>query len=66
MSIKRCDQCEEELIKCYVDQGLKGILVKNHEGDKVLGNKKNTRVNPYICGNCGYTVWYADEPSKLR
>lgn len=54
------------MVECYVDQGAKGILVKNSIGDKIFGNKKNTRVNPNICSNCGFVEWYAEEPQKLR
>lgn len=62
---KICVKCGNKLIKCYVDDGLKGLLVKNPEGDRLFSNKKLTVVNPYICSSCGFTEWYADEPEKL-
>ncbi|RWZ58572.1 hypothetical protein EQV77_06290 [Halobacillus fulvus] len=61
-----CPKCQGERVKCYVDQGLKGLLVKNAEGDKLFGNKKNTRINPLVCTDCGWVEWYADEPQNLK
>lgn len=65
-SDKTCMKCDHSLLGCYADQGMKGILVKNPAGDKLFTNKKNTRINPYICTNCGYTEWYAEEPRHLQ
>ncbi|MCP3029475.1 hypothetical protein [Halobacillus sp. A5] len=66
MTHKSCPKCEGEMILCYVDQGSKGILVKNADGDKLFGNKKNTRINPNICADCGWVEWYAVEPGNLK
>ena len=62
---RTCLKCESEMIKCYVADGLKGLLVKNPEGDRLFSNKKHTNINPYVCSNCGFAEWYADEPGKL-
>ncbi|UFT98401.1 hypothetical protein KO561_14495 [Radiobacillus kanasensis] len=62
---KQCEKCGDTLVKCYVADGLKGLLVKNPEGDRLFSNKKNTNINPYVCGSCGFAIWYADEPKKL-
>lgn len=62
---KNCEKCGSKLIKCFIDNGFKGLIVKNPEGDRFLSNKKNTTVNPYICSNCGFAEWYAEEPERL-
>ncbi|MCA0970899.1 hypothetical protein LCM20_09880 [Halobacillus litoralis] len=66
MNHRICEKCEGDMVKCYVDQGMRGILVKNADGDKLFSNKKNTRINPFVCGDCGWVEWYADEPGKIR
>lgn len=41
MSADCCQKCGSEMIKCYVDIGVGGLLVKNPNGDKLFTNKKN-------------------------
>ncbi|MBP3951664.1 hypothetical protein [Bacillus suaedae] len=62
---KSCVKCGSDMIECYVDQGLKGLLVKNPSGEQLFKNKKNTRMNPFVCIKCGYAEWYADTPEDL-
>ncbi|SDL85966.1 hypothetical protein [Sediminibacillus halophilus] len=62
---RTCLKCGDKIIKCYVDDGLKGLLVKNPDGDRLFSNKKNTNINPFICTNCGFAEWYADKPEDL-
>lgn len=62
---KACPKCEHKMIQCYVDSGLKGLLVTNPEGDKLFSNRKNTTINPFICANCGFTEWYAAQVENL-
>ena len=40
-------------------------VVKIPEGDKLFSNNLNTRVNPYVCEDCGYAKWYVKEPENL-
>ncbi|WP_117149099.1 hypothetical protein [Paraliobacillus zengyii] len=65
MKEKDCEKCGKKMIECYADQGLKGILVKNPQGETLFKNKKHTRINPYVCVNCGYVEWYARNPKDL-
>lgn len=66
MEQKYCSKCEGSMVVCYVDQGMKGILIKNPAGDKLFTNSKNTRVNPNVCSDCGFMEWYAEEPGNLK
>ncbi|TGB03589.1 hypothetical protein [Halobacillus salinus] len=54
MSDKICSKCEGNMVECYVADGLKGLLVKNPDGDKLFTNKKNTNINPNVCTDCGW------------
>lgn len=66
MSDKQCQKCTGEMVDCYVDEGMKGLLVKNPEGDKLFSNKKNTTINPSVCIQCGSIEWYAENPQDLK
>lgn len=63
---KICVKCGNQMIKCYVADGFKGLLVKNPEGDSLFSNKKHTNINPFICTDCGCVEWYAEDPEKLK
>lgn len=60
-----CSKCGHELIKCKVDDGPQGLLVKNPQGGGFFKNNKNTIVHPYICSECGFTEWFAEKPKNL-
>lgn len=62
---KNCEKCGSQMIECYVDQGLKGLPVKNPQGEQLFKNKKNTRINPFVFSNCGFAEWYAQNPKDL-
>ncbi|ENH97006.1 hypothetical protein J416_08012 [Gracilibacillus halophilus YIM-C55.5] len=63
---KYCEKCNQKMIASQVDEGgLKGLLIKNPKGAQLFQNKKHTRLNPYVCPNCGLTEWYANEPDRL-
>lgn len=62
---RTCLKCEDKMIKCYVADGLQGLLVKNPDGNGLFSNKKNTKINPFICTNCGFAEWYAEKPEDL-
>lgn len=60
--MKKCSKCGQTLTKCYIDWNNLKLFVKKSP-PKIFA--KNIELEPFVCSNCGYTEWYANNPEKL-
>lgn len=60
-----CPKCNKKLVKCIVPINNVNLLQAYKPPHKVL-NKNRTNINAFICPNCGYVEWYAENPEVLK
>lgn len=60
-----CPNCNVILTKCIASGGIKNFTVIKFP-EKLFTSRESSSVFPFVCSNCGYTEWYADNPQNLK
>lgn len=60
-----CPKCNEVLTKCLASGGIKNFTVVKLP-EKIFSTKETSTISPFVCSNCGYTEWYADQPENIK
>ena len=62
---KKCIRCEGSMIKSHILKG-KELIAANTQEESIYSLKlKSTRLMPYICTECGYCEFYAEDIKKI-
>lgn len=60
-----CPKCNFKLTKC-IATGTVSHFCATKLPEKVFTTKETSKLFPYVCSNCGYTVWYVEEPKLFK
>lgn len=64
-----CPKCSILMIEANLDHaGPFRIYKKTHKKEGLFGVKTNelTNINQFVCPECGYIEFYAEEPKKFK
>lgn len=58
-----CSKCNVKLTKSILYNGYDFMAVK---ADAKFSPADRSAIIPYVCSNCGYVEWYAEQPEKFK